>query len=106
MRNAHLIHLLLGIGALALVGCEGEPPIDSYTAKKILVLGNSTEPQGLDPQIVTGVIESNIIRALFEGLCVEHPSKKSIPTLSPEIELGAVPANAVPVNRSDEVIAS
>ncbi len=78
MRNAHLIHLLLGIGALALVGCEGEPPIDSYTAKKILVLGNSTEPQGLDPQIVTGVIESNIIRALFEGLCVEHPSKQGV----------------------------
>lgn len=78
MRLAHLIHLLLGISALALVGCKGKPPIDSYTEKKILVLGNSTEPQGLDPQIVTGVIESNIIRALFEGLCVEHPSKQGV----------------------------
>ena len=81
MRDTHvtdLLHLLLAGCALALISCKGEPPIDSYTRDKILVLGNSTEPQGLDPQIVTGVIESNIIRALFEGLCVEHPSKQGV----------------------------
>jgi len=78
MHRAHLTHLLLGACALAMLGCKGEPPIDAYTEKKILILGNSTEPQGLDPQIVTGVIESNIIRALFEGLCVEHPSKQGV----------------------------
>ena len=73
-----MVYLLLTACGLALVSCKGEPPIDAYTEKKILVLGNSTEPQGLDPQIVTGVIESNIIRALFEGLCVEHPSKQGV----------------------------
>ena len=78
MRHVHFIQILIGLCVLALIGCKGEPPIDSYTEKKILVLGNSTEPQGLDPQIVTGVIESNIIRALFEGLCVEHPSKQGV----------------------------
>ncbi len=77
-RVTHLLHLLLAGCALALISCKGDPPVDSYTRDKILVLGNSTEPQGLDPQIVTGVIESNIIRALFEGLCVEHPSKEGV----------------------------
>lgn len=77
-RVTDLLHLLLAGCALVLTSCKGDPPIDSYTRDKILVLGNSTEPQGLDPQIVTGVIESNIIRALFEGLCVEHPSKEGV----------------------------
>ena len=41
-------------------------------------MGNSTEPAGLDPQIVTGVIESNILRAMFEGLCLEDPVDATI----------------------------
>jgi len=61
-----------------MVSCNEESPDTSYTKKKILVIGNSNEPKGLDPQIVTGVIESNIIRAIFEGLCVEHPSKEGV----------------------------
>ena len=78
MSKALPLSLFVATAALILSGCKGDPPIDSYTEKKILVLGNSTEPQGLDPQIVSGVIESNIIRALFEGLCVEHPSKEGV----------------------------
>jgi len=61
--------------ALSISSCKKETPVEIYTQEKVLVLGNSNEPQGLDPQIVTGVIESNIIRSLFEGLCVEHPSQ-------------------------------
>lgn len=36
-------------------------------------LGNGTEPQGLDPHIVTGVPEHNILSALLEGLVTEDP---------------------------------
>jgi len=78
MSKALLIYTLLPVFTFLLFSCKGKPPIDAYTEKKILVIGNSTEPQGLDPQIVSGVIESNIIRALFEGLCVEHPSKEGV----------------------------
>lgn len=78
MSKALLFSITVTTIAAVLTGCKGDPPIDAYTKKKILVLGNSTEPQGLDPQIVSGVIESNIIRALFEGLCVEHPSKQGV----------------------------
>lgn len=42
-------------------------------------LGNGTEPEGLDPHIVTGVPENHIVSALFEGLVSKHPE-----TLEPE----------------------
>ena len=41
-------------------------------------MGNTAEPRGLDPHIVSGVLENNIIRGLFEGLVIEHPSKDGI----------------------------
>ena len=41
--------------------------------------GNGSEPQGLDPHVVTGVPENHILRALFEGLTVKNPY-----TLEPE----------------------
>ncbi len=78
MCKALLLYPLLAALALILGACKGDSPIDSYTKKKILVLGNSAEPQGLDPQIVTGVPENNIIRSIFEGLCVEHPSQEGV----------------------------
>ncbi len=66
--------------ALSLVsGCgkKGEPVAgDNATAqgKKIFHVGNGTEPQDLDPQIVTGVPEHHVITSLFEGLVSEGPS--------------------------------
>ena len=42
-------------------------------------VGNGTEPQDLDPHIVTGVPEHKILMALFEGLLSENPKD-----LSPE----------------------
>ena len=44
----------------------------------ILIMGNSGEPKGLDPHIVSGVLESNVIRSLFEGLVEAHPSKDGV----------------------------
>lgn len=60
---------------LSLNGCGG-PEVDqveSGTRDQILHLGNGTEPQGLDPHIVTGVPEHHIITALFEGLVLKNP---------------------------------
>ncbi|MFK7911485.1 MAG: ABC transporter substrate-binding protein [Akkermansiaceae bacterium] len=75
MRLAYILTTVLLMTFLS--SCNRESPIDKYTEKKILIVGNSNEPAGLDPQIVTGVIESNIITSLFEGLCVQHPSDSS-----------------------------
>jgi oligopeptide transport system substrate-binding protein len=38
-----------------------------------LRVGNYAEPQGLDPQVASGVPEHRIISALFEGLATEDP---------------------------------
>ena len=67
--------LLTALAPLALVSCERRSDVEIANEKKILIIGNSSEPKGLDPHLVSGVLESNIIRALFEGLCVEHPDK-------------------------------
>ena len=60
-----------------LVSCERRSDIEIANEENILIVGNSNEPKGLDPHLVSGVLESNIIRALFEGLCVEDPAKDS-----------------------------
>jgi len=59
---------------LCLAGCQRETQVEKANREGILIFGNSNEPKGLDPQIVTGVLESNILRALFEGLVSDHPS--------------------------------
>ncbi len=55
---------ILLAGCLAIAGCGGEPGADGM----IIRIGNGTEPEGLDPHIVTGVPEHHILLALFEGL--------------------------------------
>ncbi len=61
--------------ALGLLGCGGETAVEKANRDGILIIGNSSEPKGLDPHIVSGVIENTIIRSMFEGLVIEHPSK-------------------------------
>ncbi|MBT8148504.1 MAG: peptide ABC transporter substrate-binding protein, partial [Gammaproteobacteria bacterium] len=61
-------------------GCDlGPSNIETGAEQQILHLGNGTEPKDLDPHIVTGVTEHNIISALLEGLVTEHPQ-----TLQPQ----------------------
>ncbi|MDB6077921.1 MAG: bacterial extracellular solute-binding protein family 5 middle, partial [Akkermansiaceae bacterium] len=65
-----LIPVLLG-----LVGCQKETDVAKANREKILLVGNSTDPKSLDPHLVTGVIESNIIRSMFEGLVADDPKE-------------------------------
>jgi oligopeptide transport system substrate-binding protein len=62
---------------LSLSSCQkdgqSESQVEKATREGILLMGNSAEPKGLDPHIVSGVIESNILRALFEGLIADDP---------------------------------
>ncbi|HSY54462.1 MAG TPA: ABC transporter substrate-binding protein, partial [Opitutaceae bacterium] len=64
------------MGALLLAGCgkhTAPSAADNVAPKKILNFGNGTEPQDLDPQVVTGMPENYIILALFEGLVSYDP---------------------------------
>ena len=60
--------------SICLFSCEKESQVDKATREGILLLGNSNDPKSFDPQVTSGVLESNINRALFEGLVVSHPS--------------------------------
>ena len=72
------ITLLLII--FAILGCSSQESLDVESANKqgILLLDNGTEPQGLDPHIVTGVTEHKIIIALFEGLTMQNPQGEGV----------------------------
>lgn len=68
--------------ALVIVGSgcgPHETRVEKGNREQILYLGNKSEPQELDPHIVEGVGEQNIISALLEGLTTENPK-----TLEPE----------------------
>lgn len=60
---------------LSFSSCSGEKKtnVTEGTKNQILHIGNGTEPQGLDPHVVTGIPEFNIITALLEGLITEDP---------------------------------
>ncbi len=60
---------------LCLPGCQRETQVEKANREGILLVGNSAEPKALDLHLVTGVIESKLIGAMFEGLVGDHPSE-------------------------------
>jgi len=72
-RRSH-IALSSGLALAFFAGCAGrETLVETGDREQILHLGNGSEPKDLDPHIVTGVTEHNIISALLEGLVSENP---------------------------------
>ncbi len=70
--------LALGAGGLLAAlgtGCHrAETAVERGNREGILLLGNGAEPADLDPDIITGTKENNIIRALFEGMTATDPT--------------------------------
>ena len=66
--------LLIFLAILSFVHCgtNSTPGADGIK-NGILHYGNQTEPQDLDPHIVTGVPEFHIIQSLLEGLVIPDP---------------------------------
>lgn len=68
---------LLLISFIFLASCSGEndakSKVDIFSEQGILLLGNGTEPSGIDPHIVTGVPEHHLLIALCEGLTTSNP---------------------------------
>ncbi len=57
-----------------LIGCSSSvTPVDDGLEKQIFHFGNGSEPQGIDPHIVTGVPEHHILISLCEGLTIPNP---------------------------------
>jgi oligopeptide transport system substrate-binding protein len=80
MRPMIFRFLLACFTTALLTSCGGgESNVVRGNREGIFHYGNGSEPQGLDPHVVTGVPENHILRALFEGLAVKNPY-----TLEPE----------------------
>ncbi|HKB56268.1 MAG TPA: ABC transporter substrate-binding protein, partial [Lacunisphaera sp.] len=57
-----------------LVSCaKRETAVDQGTREQVLHRGLSADPSELDPHIITGLPEINIVSTLFEGLVGEDP---------------------------------
>ena len=70
--NKNLV--LLPILFLLISNCSSNvSPVDSGLENQIFHFGNGSEPQGLDPHVVTGVPEHHLLISLCEGLTTEHP---------------------------------
>ncbi len=65
--------LLLSFFLVACGGGAESSRVATGNVEGVLHFGNGTEPQGIDPHIVTGVPEHHIIGALFEGLVTKNP---------------------------------
>lgn len=60
--------------ALLAAGCgRRETAVELGNRAGILHRGIGNEVTELDPHLVTGIAEGNVLRALFEGLVTEHP---------------------------------
>ncbi len=74
LRSAFLPWLT---GLLCLLFCTGcprrETPVDVGIREQILHRGLSADPSDLDPHIISGLSEINVVTALFEGLVAEDP---------------------------------
>ncbi len=67
--------LVLLAAVLLFSGCgRRETRVEHGDRNQILHFDNATEPQDLDPHIVTGVPEHRILTALLEGLTAEDPT--------------------------------
>lgn len=77
LRKVLLATSLIAIFCVS-TSCKKSPASSNPTAettphRKVLLVGNGNEPQDIDPQVVTGVVEYGLNRALFEGLVMSDP---------------------------------
>jgi oligopeptide transport system substrate-binding protein len=74
-------------------GCKKAPAPENSAAatsphRKVLLVGNGTEPQEIDPHVVEGVPENHLILALFEGLVSSDPNTlEPIPAVAEQWEI-------------------
>jgi len=72
MRNRYLSYFFL---LNFLFACSPSiSPVDSSIETAVFHFGNGSEPQGIDPHIVTGVPEHHILISLCEGLTIPNPN--------------------------------
>lgn len=79
MPRSALLLFSFACFALLCIGCaERRSNVEQGNAKQELHIGIGTEPEGLDPHLVTGVTEHYVLLSLLEGLTTVHPKTLDI----------------------------
>ena len=74
MYDRGFLLLLLLIGQTCWMGCTNRvSPVEQGPLLQVLHKGNGQDPEGLDPHLVNGLSESQILSTLLEGLVGEDP---------------------------------
>jgi oligopeptide transport system substrate-binding protein len=90
---AHRFLVLVAAVALLGFGCTKQEPARSAgggnapAPRKVLRYGNGTEPQDLDPHVVTGTPEYRLLQTFLEGLVSEDPQMNIIPGVAERWEI-------------------
>ncbi len=67
--------MLPALLSLFILSCQKETQVARANREGIMLVGNSAEPKALDHQLVTGVPESKVITAIFEGLVADDATQ-------------------------------
>jgi oligopeptide transport system substrate-binding protein len=87
--------LVVCAAALALAGCDGADapasalPAKGSTSEVVFYRGNSAEPKSLDPHLIEGTWEINIVGDMLMGLTTEDPAGRPIPGAAESWETSA-----------------
>src|SRR5690606_6038303 len=73
LRVGWILLCVLLLTGFLLLRKNREPRVAKATREKILLIGNGTELESLDPQITTGNPERQVTSSIFEGLIAYHP---------------------------------
>ncbi|MEM6884405.1 MAG: peptide ABC transporter substrate-binding protein [Verrucomicrobiota bacterium] len=65
---------------IVLGGCSGgETVVDRANRENILIIGNASDPQSIDPHILTGHNGGVVVNTILEGLIAYHPTDDTLP---------------------------
>ena len=79
-NHRYISIFVIALLALALSACgERERDVDKAAQEGIMLIGNGSEPKSIDPHLVTGVTENQIIQTMVEGLIAYHPDDDTVP---------------------------
>ena len=72
-------YVFAAVAAWLAVGCApSETEAERAAREGIFLVNNGSEPRDLDPHVVTGFPEHQVIKALMEGLVAEHPTDSNL----------------------------
>ncbi len=70
---------MMMLASLIVASCDRPTRVEMAAQTQTFLMGNGSEPEGLDPHVVTGVPENRIFQAILEGLVgIDHATLEPV----------------------------